>query len=96
MAVDQPNLTWQLPADTEVTGIAVADGGASTLLLAARSDGRLALFDVDPGQMTRAPLDCHATRFTVAGELRAGQRPNTVRDQRLARATWCSRLEHLR
>ena len=63
---DQPRLTWQLPADTEVTDIAVADGDASTLLLAAQADGRLALFDVDSGQMTRAPLDCHATQFAVA------------------------------
>ena len=63
---DQPRLTWQLPADAEVTNIAVADGVASTLLLAAQSDGRLALFDVESGQMTRASLDCHAARFTVA------------------------------
>ena len=63
---DQPRLTWQLPAGTKVTEIAVADGGASALLLAAQSDGRLALFDVDSGQMTRAPLDCHATQFSVA------------------------------
>jgi WD40 repeat protein len=62
---DQPSLTWQLPADTKVTEIAVADSDACTLLLAAQSDGRLALFDVDSGQMARAPLDCHTTSFTV-------------------------------
>ncbi len=69
---DQPRLTWQLPADTKVTEIAVADGDACTLLLAAQSDGRLALFDVDSGQMTRPPLDCHASRFTVATNSEAG------------------------
>jgi len=62
---DQPRLTWQLPAGTKVTEIAVADGGASTMLLAAQSDGRLALFDIDSGQMTKASLDCHASRFRV-------------------------------
>jgi hypothetical protein len=71
---DQPRLTWQLPAGTKVTGIAVADSDASTLLLAAQSDGRLALFDVDSGQVTRAPIDCHASRFAVAASSEAGGR----------------------
>lgn len=62
----QPRLTWPLPADATVTEIAVANGDTSALLLAAQSDGRLALFDIDSGQMTRPPFDCHATRFMVA------------------------------
>ena len=69
---NQPRLTWQLPADTKVTDIAVADGNASTLLLAAQSDGRLALFDMDSGRMTRASLDCHASRFRVTTSSEAG------------------------
>ncbi len=59
-------LTWELPADTKVADIAVVSGDASTLLLVAQSDGRLTLFDIDSGHMTREPLDCHTTRFTVA------------------------------
>ncbi len=69
---DQPRLTRQLPADMKVTAIAVAGGDACTLLLAAQSDGRLTPFDVDSGQMTRAPLHCHASRFTVATSSEAG------------------------
>jgi WD40 repeat protein len=61
----QPRLTGQLPGDVRVTDIAVADDDTSTLLLAAQPDGHLAVFDIDSGQMTRAPLDCHPSRFTV-------------------------------
>ena len=63
---EQPRLTWQLPADTKVTEIAVADGDASSLLLAAQSEDASALFDIQSGQMSRAPLECHASKFTVA------------------------------